>query len=147
MIVVSTIVKRTNIILRIRKVQLSVKLCEICRVCTYPRPVAIVMIDDAASGTDPLPLWDERGDLTWSVVGGSREVASGILNRTAGFYDEAVLGRDGSRRMLRFPNFDVDAESRVASATAATVRGTLQSRRATTAYVWWCCWCACRRFG
>ena len=57
-----------------------------------------------------LRFWDTRGDLTWSVTGGSREAASGIMHRVAGFYDEAVLGHDGSRRVLRFPNFAIDAE-------------------------------------
>ena len=57
-----------------------------------------------------LPFWDARGDLTWSVVGDTREVASWIINKAAGSYVEAVLGHDGTRRLVRFPNFEIDAE-------------------------------------
>ena len=67
-----------------------------------------------------LSFKDTRGDLTWSVVGDSREVASGIMNYAAGFYKEAILEPNGSKRVLQFQNFDVDAVG-VVPATATHI--------------------------
>jgi hypothetical protein len=91
----------------INEVQQAVQTLDIAR--TGDAAVAPTRSREVQTDTR-LPFKDTRGSLTWSVVGGSKGVASGIMNTAAGSYTEAVLEHDGSRRIMQFSNFEVDAE-------------------------------------